>query len=382
MIAPRSIVALFALIALIAIGLAGRVLAGSGHSHTEAAASAGVDMAQRLADGSVFLPKLSQRQLGVRTLIAIEAATPIAVELVGRVVMDPNAGGKVQATLAGRIETGPRGLPSPGRSVSKGEVLAVLRPTTGVLERSNQAAQIAELRAGQAIAQKRLARLEQLAGTVPQKDIDAARGEVQSLTDRLAAVATSLATTEALVAPVAGVISTVNVVAGQVVEARELLFEIVDPARLQIEALSYDTALIGNIAAASASVGAGDAFALELVGAGRLLKEQALPIRFRTKPPAGATGANRTVPVLAIGQPVKVVVQTRETIRGMPIPAAAVVKNPSNQDIVWVHTSPESFVPKTVRISVLDGVLVSVTDGLKPGDRVVVAGASLVNQVR
>lgn len=376
MIAPRWFIAVFA------FALAAHGLAGSGHSHTEASASTGIDMPQRLADGSVFLPKLSQRQLGVRTLVATEAATPIAVELVGRVVMDPNAGGKVQATLAGRIETGPRGLPSPGRSVSKGEVLAVLRPTTGVLERSNQAAQIAELRAGQAIAQKRLARLEQLVGTVPQKDIDAARGEVQSLTDRLAAVATSLATTEALVAPVAGVISTVNVVAGQVVEARELLFEIVDPARLQIEALSYDTALIGNVAAASASVGAGDAFALELVGAGRLLKEQALPIRFRTKPPAVATGANRAVPALAIGQPVKVVVQTRETIRGMPIPAAAVVKNPSNQDIVWVHTSPEAFVPRTVRISVLDGARVSVTDGIKPGERVVIAGASLVNQVR
>ena len=35
-----------------------------------------------------------------------------------------------------------------------------------------------------------------------------------------------------------------HVVAGQVVDARELLFEIVDPGRLRIEALAFDPALL------------------------------------------------------------------------------------------------------------------------------------------
>ena len=38
--------------------------------------------------------------------------------------------------------------------------------------------------------------------------------------------------------PMAGVISAVHVVPGQVVEAREILFEIVDPERLAVEALA------------------------------------------------------------------------------------------------------------------------------------------------
>ena len=36
--------------------------------------------------------------------------------------------------------------------------------------------------------------------------------------------------------PASGVIASANVVAGQVVDARELVFEIVDPSRLRVEA--------------------------------------------------------------------------------------------------------------------------------------------------
>ncbi|MCH4590616.1 hypothetical protein L7A49_33005, partial [Achromobacter xylosoxidans] len=42
-----------------------------------------------------------------------------------------------------------------------GQVLAYIEPASGVLERSGQMAQVAELRAGQALAQKRLARLRE-----------------------------------------------------------------------------------------------------------------------------------------------------------------------------------------------------------------------------
>lgn len=348
-------------------------ISGPGHDHGDASPRPVGDGPQRLPDGSLFLPKAAQRQIGVRTVVTTEAAVPKSVELSARVVMDPNAGGKVQPTLAGRIEPGPRGLPSLGQRVARDEVLAIVRPTTGVLERANQSAVIAELRASKVLAEKRLARLQRLAGTVPRKEIDAAEGELQSISDRLAAVGTSLATNELLVAPLAGVVSAVNVVAGQVVEPRELLFEVIDPARLRVEAIAYDTALIDNIASASASSVAGLAFPVELVGAGRVLKEQALAIQFRT---------GRGAPMLAIGQPLKVLVQTREAIRGIPVSAAAIVRNPGNQDIVWVHTEPEAFVPRTVRFAPLDGARVSVQDGLKAGDRVVIDGASLVNQIR
>jgi multidrug efflux pump subunit AcrA (membrane-fusion protein) len=205
--------------------------AGEGHDHGDAPAAPSANGPQRQPDGSVFLPKPAQRQLGVRTMVAAEAELPRSVELNGKVLMDPNAGGKVQPLNAGRIEPGPRGLPNPGQVVRKGEVLAYVVPSTAPIERSNQSAQLAELRAAKSLADKRVARLKELSDTVPRKDIEAAESEAASLAERMAAVGGGLATREALVAPVSGVIASAHVVAGQVVDARELLFEIVDPSR-------------------------------------------------------------------------------------------------------------------------------------------------------
>ena len=64
------------------------------------------------------------------------------------------------------------------------------------------------------------------------------------------------------------------------------------------------------------------------------------------------------------------------------MPAASLMKNPSNQTIVWVKTAPETFEPRIVRMAPLDGVNVAVVDGLKAGDRVATQGATLINQVR
>jgi cobalt-zinc-cadmium efflux system membrane fusion protein len=330
------------------------VHAGEGHDHGDAPAAPSANGPQRQPDGSVFLPKPAQRQLGVRTLVAVAAELPRTVELSGKVLMDPNAGGKVQALNAGRIEPGPRGLPHPGQAVRRSEVLAYVVSSAAPIERSNQSAQLAELRASKALADKRVARLLELQDTVPRKDIDAAESEAASLGARIAAVGGGLDSREALVAPAAGVIASAHAVAGQVVDARELVFEIVDPGRLRIEALAFDAALAARIGSATLAIG-DQRVPLVFVGAARSLREQALPLSFR------AQGA--ALSSLAVGQPVRVFVQTKDTIQGIAVPAAALMKNPSNQTIVWVKTAPERF-------------------GLTPGDRVATRGAALINQVR
>ncbi len=347
--------------------------AGDGHDHGDATAAPSANGPQRLPDGSVFLPKPAQRQLGVRTMVTEDAELPRSVELSGKVQMDPNAGGKVQPLNAGRIEPGPRGLPDPGQVVRKGEVLAYVVPSAAPIERSNQAAQLAELRAAKSLADKRLARLKELSDTVPRKDIEAAESEASSLTERIAAVGAGLATREALVAPVSGVIASAHVVAGQVVDARELVFEIVDPSRLRIEALAFDPALAANVGGATLAIG-DQRVPLQFIGAARSLREQALPLGFR------AQGA--VLNSLAVGQPVRVFVQTKARVKGIAVPVASLMKNPANQTVVWVKSAPERFEPRTVTTEALDGVNVAVTSGLKAGDRVATIGATLINQVR
>jgi len=345
--------------------------AGDGHDHGPAPTVSGGP--QRLPDGSVFLPKPAQRQIAVRTVEVAQQQLPRAIELNGRIVMDPNAGGRVQAMLAGRLEAGPRGFPALGQAVRKGEVLGYVVPASGALERADQAAQLAELRAARDLAHKRVARLRELADTVPRKDIEAAESELASLGARAAAIGAGLNSREALVAPASGVIASAQAVAGQVIDARELVFEIVDPARLRVEAVAFDAAVANDIAGGFIASGA-DKVALKFVGAARAMREQALPIAFAAS--GGALGA------FAVGQPVKVIVQTRSQRAGVPVPAAALMKNPANQTIVWVKVAPERFSPRVVQTEPLDGANVIVTSGLAAGERVAVQGASLVNQVR
>ena len=318
------------------------VLAGDGHDHGDASPAASGNGPKRQPDGSVFLPKPAQRQIGVRTLLVELGELPRTHELAGKVVMDPNAGGKVQAIVAGRVTPGPRGLPLPGQPVKKGEVLAYVTPEVGGNSRS--------------LAESRLRRLRELADTVPRKVIEEA------------AVAN-----EQLVAPVSGVIASANVVSGQVLEARETLFEIVNPERMLIEALAFDMAIASDVAGAFVAVGE-QKLPLRLVGVARSLREQALPLTFR--------GEGGALAALAVGQPVRVFVQTRSTVPGIRVPAAALMKNPANQSIVWVKTAPERFEPRTVSVEPLDGTHVAVTSGLKAGDRVAVRAATLINQVR
>ncbi|HVL77289.1 MAG TPA: efflux RND transporter periplasmic adaptor subunit [Noviherbaspirillum sp.] len=356
-----------------ATALTNPAVAGPGHDHGDEAPAANSNGPTRLPDGSVFLPKPTQRQLGVRTIVAETGELPRAYELAGKVVMDPNAGGKVQPTVAGRLVPGPNGLPSFGQPVRKGEVLAYVIPASGAIERSNQAAQLSELRSAKAVAERRLARLKELSDTVPRKEIEAAESEAQALGKQIAALGKGLSEREALTAPVAGVIASANAAAGQVVEPRELLFEIVDPARLRIEALAYDPEQVTDVAGATVAIG-GARVPLEFVGAARLLRQQALPMMFR--------GENQALSKLAVGQPVRVYVQTASTVKGLRVPAAALMKNPANQTIIWVKAAPERFEPRVVTAEPLDGASVAVTSGLQPGDRVATTGATLINQVR
>jgi hypothetical protein len=357
----------------LATGLPTQAVAGPGHDHGDAPAAPSANGPQRLPDGSVFLPKPAQRQLGVRTLPTEAASLPRSFELNGQVVMDPNAGGKVQPLNAGRIEPGPRGLPNLGQAVRKGEVLAYVVSSASAIERSGQAARLAELRAAKSLADKRVARLKELSDTVPRKDIEAAETEAQSLTERIAALGTGVAPREALVAPVSGVIAAARIVTGQVVDAREVLFEIVDPARLRIEALTFDAAVANDIGSATIALGA-ERVPLAYIGAAPSLREQALPLVFgaQGKPPAA----------LAVGQPVRVFVQGKSKVQGIAVPLASLMRSPSNQTIVWVKTAPERFEPRVVTTAPLDGVRVAVLSGLQAGDRVATQGATLINQVR
>ena len=364
-----------ALLLLAALSLPALAHEGHDHGDEKAAAQPTGTTPQRLPDGAVFLPKSAQRQMSVLTQKTAVEDVPQTVELAGRVIIDPHLGGRVQSMIAGRIEAaGPHGLPAAGSKVKKGDILAWVVPAAGRIERAGQAALLAELNANLALAHKRLNRLHELADTVPKKDIEAADSEVSSLKGRIAAVSSGLSGRDALVAPVSGVLAASNAVVGQVVEPKELVFEVVDPDGLHIEASAYEAIALDQVVAATVAVGE-QSVPLSYVGASRRLREQALPLLFENH----QANAGLTLP---LGQPVQVQVRLKNTVRGLPLPMSALVRNTTNQVVVWVKTAPERFESRPVQTRPLDGVRAVVTSGLNGGERVVVQGATLIAQIR
>ncbi len=341
------------------------------HLDGQGAVAAGGPGLVRLADGSVNVPKLAQRSMAIRTVMAKDGDYPLTVALNGKAGIDPNAGGRVQAALSGRVEPGPQGLPVAGQAVRKGQVLAYLSPIADAIETGNQRAQLADLRANRGLLENRVRRLELLEGTVPAKDIEAARAELASLNGRERAVAGSVGGRQPIVAPATGVVASAGAMNGQIVEARELLFEIVDPARMLIEAQTPDAALAQKIA--KASLDNANGAELELLGGGRVLRDGAVPLSFR------ARGKDLG---LAVGQPVTVLAQLRTRVKGIALPARALARNPANQTIVWIKSGAQRFIAQPVQAQVLDANTVVVTVGLGAENRVVVDGAALINQVR
>ena len=49
---------------------------------------------------------------------------------------------------------------------------------------------------------------------------------------------------------------------------------------------------------------------------------------------------------------------------------------------MWVHVAPERFEPRPVRVLPVDATRVIVAGGLSGGERVVVRGTDLINQIR
>ena len=368
--------ALAAAAALLLWPLPGR--AGPGHDHGEAdapAASAAVDAPSRLPDGTVFLPKVSQRLLEVRTTTLREAEASRTVTLVGRVVADPNRGGLAQSLAGGRIVPPEGGLPRLGQPVRRGQVLAIVEPPIPVADQTTIAERSGDLEQQIAAAEARLARARNLAASGAGTRVQVADTEIEleGLRRRRVLLSQNRVAPEVIRAPADGVVASARAVAGQVVAAQDVLFQVVDPAGLWVEALVFGDDAAREFRGATASVRGGAPMRLSLQGFGRAVQQGATLAQFRVEAPP---------PGLALGQPVTVVAELAEQVRGLVLPRAAVVRAANGEQVVWRHVEPESFAAAAVRVEPLDAARVLVVAGLNAGERVVVQGAGLVNQVR
>lgn len=343
------------------------------HGHDHAPLNAGLDAPKKLPDGTAFVPKPSQRLIGVTTETAVVRNAARSRELIGAIVPDPTTFGQIQAPMDGKIEVAERGISHVGQKVERGEVLALITPTIPLADLGTMQQLRAEVEGKLIIAEQKLARLTRISNVVAQRDIEDTRAEVNALREQKRVLEPKDVEKIALKAPVGGVISVANVRAGQVVSARDTLFEIVDPDSLWIEASGVDDHTNSAIEAAHALDAMGHPIKVAYIGRAPTLRQQSRPFLFRIENVHSG---------LAIGSPVKVLVETRETATGISVPVSAVVRAGNGLAQMWVKTAPETFVPRPVRTMPLDGIRTLVTAGIEAGDRVVVSGAELINQIR
>ena len=348
---------------------------GPNGEHLDAAPSASASGLARLPDGSVNIPKLSQRRMEIRTLMPSEAELAKSVRLNATVEIDPNTGGIVQAPFAGAISAPSGGFPVLGKQVRQGEKLVRIRPVADGLTLSNQQARLAEINTELELAKGELSRLEKLQGTTPRKELEAASLRVKSLSSQRNTLSQTLNAGQWLTSPVDGVIAASNVLNGEIVQPGQALFTVIDPTRTAI------TAQVASAQTASSITGGTvegmPSVSLALQGAAIALSNGKVPVRFEAK----STQPDNRLP-LAIGQPVTVIATLRETASGIKLPTSSLVRNQNNEVSVWIKAGAERFVALPVEYQPLNASEIVITKGLSADNRVVVSGASLISQIR
>ncbi|QWG18453.1 HlyD family efflux transporter periplasmic adaptor subunit [Bradyrhizobium sediminis] len=352
---------------------AARAHEGEDHGTPAISMPAVRDLAQRLPDGGVFVPKSTQRILAIRTIRIESAAHRSALELPGRIIPDPNASGFVQSSVGGRLSPPPGGFPRLGAPVKKGDVLAYVTPPLQAIDASDMRQRQGELDQQISIVERRLARYETLvpSGAIARTQLEDTRTELQGLKDRRGSLDKSRREPEELVAPVDGIIAEGTAVAGQIAQSNAVIFHIVDPARLWVEALSFDS--LPGVQSAVARLNNDRTYPLSFRGAGFAGRNQSIPVQFAIQGDVAGLRAGQFVTVLAT---------TDEEKTGFAIPRAALVRNANGQDVVYEHVAAERFEPRAVRVEPLDGDRVFIATGLAAGKRLVVQGAELLGQVR
>lgn len=173
--------------------------------------------------------------------------------------------------------------------------------------------------------------------------------------------------------PLAGTVSEVKFTAGQWVQAGQELASVVDESRVRVEAPLFGENLTRALTARTAVVTSaalpGRTFPAKVLGTAPFVSESstshAVPVVL-----AVANGSR----LLRPGMLVQANLLLPTSAPAVVIPQSAIVRVESGP-VVFVHTAPEIFEFRPVQLGESYGSDVAVLQGVRPGERVVMAGA-------
>ena len=315
-----------------------------------------------------------------------------------RVIARPGANAVAVAPMTGQI-TGPTGqrFPQLGDRVEAGQVLAMLEPRF-----SDAAMRLAEVEAGR--VQARIAldqaqtgfdRIQRLVAeqAKSQRELEEAEAGLAMARSRLDAMmalqsayrqstgepAGDVANLRALElrAPIAGIVNQINVGPGEVVGPETVVFQIIDPEVVWLEARIPESGLARISAATEAMYERPDAMGHYLA------IEEMAGMHLGIELDAGTRTAPLTLEVrnqegaLRIGQSVRLHVATARVEEALALPEVAIVEE-GGRPVALVQLSGETFEKRELILGIRDGPWVQVLEGVEEGERVVTEGAYVV----
>jgi membrane fusion protein, heavy metal efflux system len=341
------------------------------HNGEDHGGAAKASAATGAASDEVALPKESQFLFDIRTQRAATTALLTRRSLLGTVTAAPGGEGRVVAPQAGRLVSLSVRV---GQQVRAGQILGVLDQTLAApdqlgLSTGRTNAQ-AELRA----AQQEYRRLQSIADIAARKDVIAAELRLRQARQNAGIFnGQGQARRVNLTAPVSGTVDVFALAAGQQVQAGEELLRVINPGRLSVEAQVFADDLAAVTGAAQ--------FVIEpLSGSGaatggraaRLLTMSNVvnPTNQARQLVLAVADSGAAISALRVGQRVQVRVQAHSGQPQLVVPTSAVT-DVNGQPAVFVHTTPETFRLRFVRLGEGDEQQTAILGGLTEGERVV-----------
>lgn len=332
--------------------------AGEPNHHARRGADAiSADRPYRLADGRLYVSKPVQHLLGLRTQVYRGTATEHS-ELLGEVMATSQSRGVISAPQPGRLEPRAMRWPLAGQMVKSGEVLAVLRPQMTDRDRAQRRAALATIQQKLELARVNANRMRlqaQGAGDLVVRDniyLEQAEAELATQERQFALASETLDGAVLLRAGTDGVLSAVNVKAGDLVGSGASLFEIASAAHTRVAITVFDPGMATRVRSAML----------------RLPSEQALPLKLVAQEPDSRAGWRLVFE--ATGPAPRPI----EIGRLLPVELElATAECKASAERIWVHLEPEIFESRSAG---------TCATALRPGDRAVVQGGAVLEEYR
>ncbi len=326
---------------------------------------------------NIIVPKEIQFHLGITTEKVTTKPLKGSIRLMGKVISDPSGYVRLHVSQTSRIiNHSSYPLPLPGQKVKVDEVILAVAPTLTKVETGDQRSALYKAESEITQFRKEVDRLEKLGSFAIQKNLDNARAELEKAIKQRDEILNQTFKPEILRSPINGVIADFHVRPGEIVTPDQTVVEIIDPDKFLIEAQVFNPPIapLINRGYARHPLYPQNLLPLKVLGISPKVnaEDQSIHILFQ---PEGKSEE------IKLDMAIEILGELNQTESHLVIPRKSLVED-SSGSWVFIHTNPETFEARKVKVRRTIDDFVEVEEGLEEGEKIVTHGAYLLNEAR